>query len=291
MTKPIYRSPGGEAELMATYDDAPVRLDLRYEDRFVDTHFGKTHVLVMGPEDAPPTMLLHGGNFLNPFCLSWFAPLAESYRLYAPDIVGQPGKSAQIRPSAHGDGHAQWTVDVLDALELGSVPFVGISYGAGIILRVAGYAPSRVSAAALVSPSGIVAGPVWRMVREVVVPMLLYVGSPTRERLLRAASPILTELEEPYVRQLGTIYRSVRLDRHLPRMATQEELAGFGSPTLIFASREDVFFPGEAVVRRAGEIVPNLVGAEILEGCRHVPSRRSLTHINTRIAKLLQDNW
>jgi pimeloyl-ACP methyl ester carboxylesterase len=286
----IYRSPGGEAEIATAYDDAPARLGLRYQSRAVDTHFGRTHVLVMGPEDAPAVMVLHGGNFLNPFCLSWFAPLAESYRLYAPDIVGQPGKSAQIRPSAHGDGHAQWAVDVLDALGLGSVPFVGVSYGAGVILRVAGYAPERITNAALISPSGVASGPAWRMVREVVVPMLVYIGSPNRGRLLRAARPILTELEEPYVRQLGAIYRNVRLDTHLPRMATEQELAGFEAPTLIFASDEDVFFPGEAVTTRAREIVPNLAGAEILEGCRHVPSRQSLSYVNEKIAALLRGN-
>lgn len=286
----IYRSPGGEAELMAAYDDALIRLGLRCESQVVDTHFGETNVLVMGPEDAPPVIVLHGGNFLNPFCLSWFAPLAESYRLYSPDIVGQPGKSAQVRPSAHGDGHAQWAVDVLDALGLQSVPFVGVSYGAGITLRVAGYAPERISHAALVSPSGIATGPTWRMVREVVMPMLLYMGLPNRERLLRAAMPILTELEEPYVRQLGAVYRNVRLDTHLPRMATEEELEEFEAPTLIFASNEDVFFPGEAVAARAKEIVPNLAAVEVLEGSRHVPSRKYFAYVNAEIEKLLRNN-
>lgn len=286
----IYRSSGGEAEIMAAYDDALVRLGLRCESRTVDTHFGETHVLAMGLEDAPPVIVLPGGNFLNPFCLSWFAPLAESYRLYAPDIVGQPGKSSEIRPSAQGDGHAQWAVDVLDALELGTVPVVGVSYGAGIALRVAGYAPERILKAALVSPSGIAAGPVWQMVREVAAPMMLYMGSPTRERLLRAARPILTELEEPYVRQLGTVYRNVRLDRHLPRMATEEELAGFEAPTLVFAGEEDVFFPGEVVATRAREIVPNLAGVEILEGCRHVLSRQLLAHVNAEIAGFLRNS-
>lgn len=284
----IYRSLGGEAEIMAAYDSAFARLGLHCESRTVGTHFGQTHVLVTGPEDAPPIMILPGGNFLNPFCLFWFAPLADTYRIYAPDIVGQPGKSSQVRPPAHGDGHAQWAVDVLDALGLSSVPFVGVSYGAGIILRVAGYAPERIAKAALVSPSAITAGSTWRMVREVVSPMLLYMVSPNRERLLRAARPILTELEEPYVRQLGAVYRNVRLDTQLPRMSSEEELAEFEAPTLIFAAGEDVFFPGEAVAARARKIVPNLAGVEVLEGCRHVPSRLAFAHVNAKITELFQ---
>jgi hypothetical protein len=74
-------------------------------------------------------------------------------------------------------------------------------------------------------------------------------------------------------------------------MATGEELAGFEAPTLVFACDEDVFFPGEAVAKRAREIVPNLAGVEVLEGSRHVPSRRSLEHVNAKITELLQDNY
>jgi pimeloyl-ACP methyl ester carboxylesterase len=105
-------------------------------------------------------VFLPGGNFLNPTCLEWFLPLAEHHRLYAPDIVGQPGLSAQTRPSPKGDGHAFWVEDVLDGLQ--RAPLVGLSYGAGLAIRNIGLAPERISRAALVSPAGIAAGPVSR---------------------------------------------------------------------------------------------------------------------------------
>lgn len=125
----------------------------------VGTRFGDTHVLVVGPEDAPPVVFLPGGNFLNPTCLRWFLPLARDHRLYAPDIVGQPGRSAQERPSPKGDGHAWWMEDFLDGLGLRRTPLVGLSYGAGIAVRTMGYAPERVSRAALISPSAVATGP------------------------------------------------------------------------------------------------------------------------------------
>ena len=282
----IYRSPEGEAELMGLYDEALVRLGVGCEGRVVGTRFGSTHVLVTGPEDAPPLIVLPGGNFLNPLCLAWFLPLARSHRLYAPDIVGQPGRSAQTRPSAKGDGHARWPTDVLDGLGLERAPFVGVSYGAGVVLRLAGLAPGRISRAALVSPAGIVVGPVPRMVREVVVPMLLYRASPSPGRLLRAARPILTEPEDPYVRQLGAVYRHVRLDRELRRKATEGELSGYRSPTLLFAAAEDLFFPAGMVVARARRLISNLQ-TEVLFGCRHVPSKRAFARINDRIEAFL----
>jgi pimeloyl-ACP methyl ester carboxylesterase len=284
--KSIYRSRKGEAELADLYEEALARLGPGCETRLIGTGLGETHVIEAGPEDAPPLVVLPGGNFLNPLCLSWFMPLSRTFRIHAPDIIGQPGRSAQARPSARGDGHARWLVDVLDGLGLGPVPFVGISYGAGLVLRLAGLAPGRVAGAALVSPAGVAAGPIWPMLRDTALPMLLYRARPNHKRLIRAARPILTDLEEPYVRQLGLVYRHVKLDRQLPRAATAEELAGYDSPTLLFSAEKDLFFPARRVIPRAREIVPG-IETETLPNDRHVPSRATFAGINDRIAAFL----
>jgi pimeloyl-ACP methyl ester carboxylesterase len=258
-----------------------------HESLTVGTRFGDTHVLAIGPDDAPPAVFLPGGNFLNPTCLKWFLPLAARHRLYAPDIVGQPGLSAQTRPSPKGDGHAFWVEDVLDGLGLERAPLVGLSYGAGLAIRTMGLAPERVSRAALVSPAGIAAGPVLRMLVGVAVPMVLYRLRPTEEHLLRAARSLLTEPEDPYfgpaVRQLGAVFRHLRLDAGLPRMATEDELGGFGGPVAVFASEEDAFFPARVVLPRAREVFPNLALAESLEGCCHIPSKASLGRMSERV--------
>jgi pimeloyl-ACP methyl ester carboxylesterase len=203
-------------------------LGLGYASLTVGTRLGDTHVIALGPEGAPSVVFLPGGNALNPTCLKWFLPLAERHRLYAPDIVGQPGFSAQTRPSSKGDGHAFWAEDVLDGLGLERAPLVGLSYGAAIAIRTMGLAPERVCRAALVSPAGIAASPLLRMLLEIGPPTLLYRLRPTEERLKRVAMPLFTEPEDPAfgpaVQQLGTALRHLRLDADLPRTATEEEL-------------------------------------------------------------------
>jgi pimeloyl-ACP methyl ester carboxylesterase len=290
MPASIYKSREGEAEIQALYDEALSELGLRYESLKVGTRAGDTHVIAVGPEDAPPVVFLPGGNFLNPTCLRWFSPLAADHRLYAPDLVGQPGRSSQIRPSPKGDGHAWWVEDVLDGLGLRRVPLLGLSYGAGVAIRTLGYAPERVSRAALVSPAATAAGPIPRMLFDVALPMLLYRLRPTRERLLRAARPILSEPEDLALRQLGAIYRCVRLDAGLPRMASEEELRRFGGPIAVFASEDDPFFPASAVLPRARELFPNLVRAECLAGCRHVPSESAFGHLGEYLRAFFSDS-
>jgi len=273
---------------MTLYDEAIAALGNRHESLRVGTRYGDTHVLAAGPEDGPPVVFLPGGNFLNPTCLRWFLPLSEGHRLYAPDIVGQPGRSAQTRPSPKGHGHALWMEDVLDGLGLGEpVTLIGLSYGAGVAIRTMGHVPERVSRAALVSPAGIAAAPIPRVLAEVALPMLAYRMRPTRERLLRAARPILTDPEDVVVSQLGAVYRHVRLDAGLPRMATTAELQGFGSPVVVFASEQDAFFPARSVLPRAREIFPNLARAERLGGCRHIPSEAARVWLNGEIRAFL----
>jgi pimeloyl-ACP methyl ester carboxylesterase len=276
----IYKSPEGQAEILALYDEALAALGPGYRSLTVGTRFGDTHVLAVGPENAPNALFLAGGNFFNPTCLRWFLRLTEQYLVYAPDLIGQPGKSAQTRLSPKGEDHALWAEDLLDGLGLQRVPVVGLSYGAGVANRLMGHAPRRVSRAALVSPAGVASGGIPRMLVEVALPMLAYRMRPTRERLLRAARPILTDLEDPVVRQLGAIYRNVKLDAGLPRMATEEELQSFEGPVAVFASEEDVFFPASSVLPRAREIFPNLVRADRLRDCHHVPSASALTVVN-----------
>jgi pimeloyl-ACP methyl ester carboxylesterase len=291
MPASIYKTSEGEAEIRALYEEALAGLGLGYESLTVGTRLGDTHVLALGPEGAPPGVFLPGGNALNPTCLKWFLPLAERHRLYAPDIVGQPGRSAQERPSSKGDGHAFWMEDVLDGLGLERAPLVGLSYGAAIAIRTMGLAPERVSRAALVSPAGITSVPILRILLEISVPMLLYRLRPTEERLLRAVRPLFTEPEDPAfspaVRQIGAVLRHLRLDADLPRMATEEELRGYGGPVAVFAAEEDALFPARAVLPRARQIFPNLALAELLEGCRHVPSKAALDRVNERVLTFL----
>ena len=291
MSGSIYKSPEGEREILALYDSALSELKPAHGSLTLDTSHGRSHVLTLGPEEAPPLLLLPGGNFLNPTCCSWLSSLADEHRVYAPDIPGQPGYSAHSpRLSTKDDSQARWLVEIMYSLEIERAPVVGVSYGAGLALRLAGYAPERISRMILLMPSGLVSGSLPGMVYSIVVPMLLYRLRPSRERLSKAVSPLLTEEDDALARQIGAVYRQVRLDTNLPRLATVKELEEFHAPVLVFAGEDDPFFPGEAVVRRAEEVIPNLRAAESIEGARHIPSSAMFVRINDEIRAFLSNS-
>jgi pimeloyl-ACP methyl ester carboxylesterase len=279
----IYRSQASETAVLALYDDLLDALNVGYQERVIDTRFGSTHVLVIGPEGGLPVVTVHGGNEPNPYALKGLLPLAERYRIYALDTIGHPGKSAQTRLSPRDASYGEWLVDVLNGLDLDNVPVIAGSFGGGIMLRAAAFAPERISHAVLIVPSGIVSPPITSLIFDLTLPMVAYRLKPGRERLVKAARPLFDEIGEDDLRVIAAAFDHVRIAAEMPRPATRRELANFSSPTLVIAAEKDVLFPGDAVIRRAREIFPNLVAAERIDGAGHAPTAEGYAYINRRI--------
>lgn len=287
----LYKTAEGRERILALYDTAVERLDGithgRIVRRWIDTSFGATHVLDLGPADGPPVVVFQGGNFLNPLTLAWLAPLTERYRLLAPDTVGHPGLSDERRLSPRDASYGRWGEEVLNGLELDRAPVVGISYGAGVALRLAGVAPERIAAAALLVPAGFVAPPIVPLLGRIVAPMLAYLARPSDARLVRAVRPMFGDRPDPdWTEAIGAVFDHVRLASGMPAPATSAELHGFTAPTLVLAAERDPFFPGETVARKARNVMPH-ARVSVMAGEAHVPRPEALRAANACIARLL----
>ena len=60
----------------------------------------------------------------------------------------------------------------------------------------------------------------------------------------------------------------------MPKNITSEELHHFNAPTLVIAAERDALFPAKNVIKRAQEVFPNLVSAEVIPGATHYLSPR-----------------
>jgi hypothetical protein len=76
-SKAIYRCPEGEEKILALYESVLKKLDFEFGEQMIDTRYGVTHVLITGPKQAPPLIILQGGNTVSPVTLSWFLALTN----------------------------------------------------------------------------------------------------------------------------------------------------------------------------------------------------------------------
>ena len=91
--KKVYKSKQSEAIMMELYDKQLKSLNIAHEDLYVETRFGKTHILKVGNPDGKPLLFFHGGNSTAPHNLERFPTLLDKFCVYAVDTIGHPGKS------------------------------------------------------------------------------------------------------------------------------------------------------------------------------------------------------
>ncbi len=65
--------------------------------------------------------------------LKAFLHLLKNFRIYAPDTIGHPGRSAQTVLSSRDNSYGEWATDVIGGIGLERAGAIGISYGGGYL--------------------------------------------------------------------------------------------------------------------------------------------------------------
>lgn len=151
----MYRSESGFNAVMSWYEDTEAKIPVPVESVFVETRFGRTHMLVAGPVGEEPVLLIPGVAGCAPLWRRQIGDLSQHFRVYALDIPGQPGRSDPNPPSFLNDDYACWVLDVLNALGIRRCHVAGVSVGAWVALRFAILAPDRVLSVAMLGPTGL----------------------------------------------------------------------------------------------------------------------------------------
>jgi 2-hydroxy-6-oxonona-2,4-dienedioate hydrolase len=236
----------------------------------VPTRFGETHMLVAGPEHAPPLVMIHGALVNSAVAMREAHPLLERFRVYALDVIGQSVKSADVRLRWDGADYANWLLDVLDGLGLAKAHFCGASSG-GVIARIlAEHAPERIDRLVLLVPAGIVKPLARQVMMKVGIPMMLYRTMGSRKALARFLDSLLTSSDQRLEEYMGAALQHYKIDFSLPPFARVEALAGFRRPTLVIGASEDITVPGAALLQRARELFPQ-AALELIPDWKHTP--------------------
>lgn len=153
--KRIYKTAEGERLIRERYLAFLKHWPVPHQQFRVPTSQGETFVIASGTPDAPPLLLLHGGAINSAMWMGDVSAFAARFRVYAVDLIGEPGLSAPSRPALASDAHAVWLEEVLAFLSVDRVSIVGVSLGGWLALDYATRRPSRVERLAVLCPGGI----------------------------------------------------------------------------------------------------------------------------------------
>ena len=156
--EPLYKSPDIQAKLMAIYDAKLAEWPVPYESKYVQTMYGKVHVIISGPDDAPPVLLLHAASLPSWSWMSIIEELNEHYKTYAVDYIGEANRSVLNDPKNFPvDGRAlcDLYVDISSKLGVAQSHVISASVGGYVATNYALNAPERVKKLILLGPMGV----------------------------------------------------------------------------------------------------------------------------------------
>ena len=257
--KTIYKSEDGKKQILNLYDSQIRRLGVPYKDIYVETSFGKTHLVEIGNLEGEPLLVFHGGNATTAYNLLYCDFLIKDFHIYAVDTIGHPGKSAETSLSALNYDYGKWTSDVIDALGFERISLFGGSFGGGIIAKTMCIVPDKIKRVVIIIPSGI-KNALQLKNAKMMFPMIMYWITGKDKWLKKTMMPMaITEdnITEDIYETAKLSIDHVKVKTAMPTNVSATRMRRCKAPTLVIGAEKDCLFPGLRVLRRAKKIIPN----------------------------------
>lgn len=263
----IYKSQIGREKSLELYDRQLTKLGSSFSDVYVNTSFGKTHIIETGNDKEVPLLVFHGGNSTSAYNLLMCQFLLDDFHIYAVDIIGHPGKSDEVCLSHRGYDYGKWASEVIDKLGYEKIACFGGSFGGGVLAKLLCVSPQKVRKAVLVVPAGISnALPISSL--KMMIPLIQYRITKNKKYLIRTA--LYEEvLDEDTLDIVKDSFDNVKTKVGMPTNIEAKKLSDYHAPTLVIASEKDCLFPAKKVLARAKQIIPSCSVYE-LKGSGHM---------------------
>jgi pimeloyl-ACP methyl ester carboxylesterase len=251
----LYKSATGQRLIAEGYGRALANWPVPHQELVLSTCQGNTFVIASGDAGRPPLVLFHGAGSNSAMWRRDIASWAQTHRVYAVDLIGEPGRSAPTRPPLRSSAYVSWLDDVWAQLNLHRASLVGISLGGWLALQYAVHRPQRVISLSLLSPAGVGAQ---RHLFLVKVGVLSLLGAWGRRRAFQVVAGGHATAPPEVLEFVSLVRQHVR-----PRMEpvpryTDEELSALTMPVLVVLGDRDVMLDSKDSRARVEALIPKL---------------------------------
>ena len=283
----IFASPEGKALFNDAYDDMFSLWPVPHESIDVETRYGRTHINVSGPGNAPPLILLHAAGFSS---IAWFAnigALSRIRRTFAVDVIGDAGKS-QISKRLHSwADHAEWLNDVLDGLAIDQADFLGHSQGGWLALAFSVKHTNRVNKLVLLAPAASIHPFAWYVKLNLALARRMIRPSARSQLKFSAAKGAV--LEELFVDFMEIVNEHCLPATMVPTVFSDDELKSITMPTLLLIGDAEKIYDSDKAIKRVRRLWPD-VRAEIIPGSSHLLIMEQPKLVNNRVVEFLNES-
>ena len=261
----IYKTDEGKKQVISFYDNLLKEWHQPSKQLTIQTAFGDTFIIESGEINAETILLLHGSGSNSAMWTADVKELSKNYHVYAIDIIGECGKSAENRPSFKNDSYSDWLSEIIDKLGLNKVSLVGCSLGGWIAVDFAIKYPEKTIKLVLMATAGIVQVKVKTIFWIIITSFLGSWGFNELNKL------VYNNLE---IDKKALEFASLIKKHYVPRtdvlpVFQDESLKKIDIPTLFIGGEKDCFYDSQKIASRLKNNLEN-IQCLVLENTGHV---------------------
>ena len=276
------------------YDQVLEKWGVSFEELYIPTSHGFAHVIVSGPKNGVPVVLLHGMNASSTMWYPNVKAMTQEYRIFAIDLLNEPGKSYKTSDFNKIDEITTWYQEILWALKLDSFHLIGASRGGWFAVDLALKSKRDIRSMVLLSPAQTFT---WIPPSSGLLKNIFSVFSSKEKKVentLETMSSNVNNIDPTYKEQFYKSHQNDSLNKFMMQMTpfANSKLKNLKMPTLVLIGDDDIINSKKTIrlterhlAKGKGEVIPNaghflsvdqagVVNAKILHFLKEVDKTR-----------------
>ncbi|MFD2823504.1 alpha/beta fold hydrolase [Lacinutrix iliipiscaria] len=286
----ITHAKASDKSYFEAYDKTLKLWNTSFEELYVPTTNGIAHVIVSGPKDGDPVVLLHGMNASSTMWYPNVEALTKTHRIYAIDFILEPGKSYLYNDIENVDAITEWYKEVFFALELNRFHIIGASRGGWLAVKIALNNQNSIKSLVLLSPAQTFTWvkPSTDLFKNIIT--LLSSKEKQMEQTLESMSSDVDNINKAYLEQYSIATEKDSVNKFIINMKpfSSNELKSLTLPVLVLIGDDDMINT-KRTVDLAKRLLPN-VKAETINNAGHFLSIDQAEIINQKTIDFLNMN-
>ena len=283
----ITQASDSNAAYFKAYDETLKLWNVPFEELYIPTTNGIAHVVVSGPKNAVPVVLLHGMNASSTMWYPNIEALTKNHRIFAIDFILEAGKSYLYNDIESVEKVTAWYKEVLFALELDSFHVIGASRGGWLAVNLALNDQEKIKSLILLSPAQTFTWikPSTDLLKNIVT--LLSSKEKQIAQSLESMSSNVANINDAYLKQykLGTEMDSENKFVTSMKPFSNSELKSLQMPVLVLIGDDDMINERRTV--EIANMLPKGKG-EVIQNAGHFLSIDQAETVNEKMLDFLK---
>ena len=283
----VFPSKTGKAKYIKSYNNALKLFKVKYIEENVKTSFGLGHVIVCGPVNGQPVVLLHGTDASSTMWFPNITALSKKYRVYAIDYPMETGKSlANVKEMAPAD-MVRFYNEVFNYYKLKNINIVAASRGGWVATLLALEPQNNIGKLVLLSPAQTF-GSVDQLFKAMsALKLKMFPNEKRLDRFFEQFSQHPEKIDRKYKEQFYLANKFGRSKPDLMKMYrfSKEQLQSLKIPVLVMVGDRDVINNVD-ILEKAKETIPHVETA-LIEDAGHFLSIDQADIVNKKILDFL----